>query len=197
MRGYGSRTTANGGTFVIRIGAGVLAIVLLAGCSTGSQKSAQEAASAAPQAAQDALLAASVKTKLGTVDVDSATSVHVQVDHGAVTLSGEARTPAQRQQFEDAARSVSGVANVTDQLTINPKLRGARESLGDAALAAKVMGAIAAQAGVNVVSVKATAKDGTVTLTGSADSMTKKTLIVDTARSVSGVNVLVDHITVK
>ena len=197
MRGYGSRTTANGGTLVIRIGAGLLAMVLLAGCSASSQKSAQDAASAAPQAAQDALLAASVKTKLGTVDVDSTTSVHVDVDHGKVALSGEARTPAQRKQYEDAARSVNGVTSVTDELHVNPKLRGARESLGDAALAAKVMGAIAAQTGVNAVGIKAAAKDGTVTLTGSTDSMTKKTLIVDTARSVNGVAVLVDQITLK
>lgn len=197
MRGYGSRTTANGGTLVIRIGAGLLAMVLLAGCSASSQKSAQDAASAAPQAAQDALLAASVKTKLGTVDVDSTTSVHVDIDHGKVVLTGEARTAAQRKQYEDAARSVNGVTSVTDELQINPKLRGARESLGDAALAAKVMGAIAAQTGVNAVGIKAVAKDGTVTLTGSTDSMTKKTLIVDTARSVNGVRVLVDQITIK
>lgn len=197
MRGYGSRATADGGTFVIRIWAGILAIGLLAGCSASSQKSAQAEASAAPQQAQDALLAASVKTKLGTVDVDSTTAVHVDVDHGNVTLSGEARTQEQRRAYDAAARSVNGVAGLKDDLKVNPAMRGAKESLGDAALAAKVMGAIAAQAGVNVVSIKAGAKDGTVTLTGTADSATKKTLILDTARAVNGVRVLVDQITIK
>lgn len=180
---------------MIRIGAGLLAIVLLAACSAGSQKQAQDAASAAPAAAQDALLAASVKTKLGTIDVDSATAVNVAVDRGSVVLTGEARSDSQRKLYDDAARSVNGVTSLRDDLKINPALRGARESLGDATLATKVMGAIAAQTGVNVVHVKASAKDGTVTLEGTADSATKKSLILDTARNVSGVKQIIDRIT--
>ena len=182
---------------MIRSCAAVAAIVLFAGCSAGSQKQAQQAASAAPQQAQDALLAGAVKGKLATVDVDSAASVSVNVDHGAVTLNGETRTADQRKQYEDAARSVNGVTRVTDNLVVNPKMRGARESLGDAALVAKVMGAIAAQAGVNAMQIHAVAKDGTVTLTGTADSATKKSLIDDTARHVDGVRVLVDRIALK
>ena len=182
---------------MIRSWAALAAIVLLAGCTAGSQKQAQQAASAAPQQAQDALLAGAVKTKLATVDVDSAASVSVNVDRGAVTLNGEARTADQRKQYEDAARSVNGVTGVTDNLVVNPKMRGAKESLGDAALAAKVMGAITAQAGVNAVQIHATAKDGTVTLSGTADSATKKTLIEETARGVNGVRVLIDRIVLK
>ena len=73
--------------------AGVLA---LAACTSSQQKSAQDAASAAPQQASDAILAASVKARLATIDVDSATSVRVEASHGNITLSGDVRSADQR-----------------------------------------------------------------------------------------------------
>lgn len=177
---------------------GVLAAVLaLAACTSSQQKSAQDEASAAPQQAQDGLIAASVKAKLATIDLDSATAVHVDVARGNVTLSGEVRDRTQRADFENAARSVSGVNGVSDYTKVNPKLRGARESLGDAALAAKVVGALAAQTGVNAAGVKVAAHDGTLTLTGTAPSPAIKTTMLESARKTEGVRVVIDRIEIK
>ena len=178
-----------------RVAAVVLA-GLLAACNSGAQKSAQDLASAAPQQAQDALIAGSVHAKMVAIDVD-ATAVHVDVDHGHVTLTGEARTDAQRSAFESAARSVNGVTGVTDRVRLNSKLRGARESFGDAALVTRVMGAIAAQTGINAVSIKASAHDGAVTLTGTVKSQATKTSMLDTARRVNGVRAVTDRIEVR
>ncbi|GAC1390517.1 MAG: hypothetical protein NVSMB31_07580 [Vulcanimicrobiaceae bacterium] len=175
----------------------VVGLMMTAACTSAQQKSAQEVASAAPAQAQDALIAGSVKAKLATVDVDSTTAIHVDVQSGHVTLSGEARDDGKRRAFAQAAQSVNGVTGVTDNLKINAKLRGARESLGDAALATRVMGALAAQAGVNALTVKATAHDGAVVLTGTAPTQAIKSTLLETARNVNGVASLTDHVTLK
>ncbi|MFN2528686.1 MAG: BON domain-containing protein [Candidatus Baltobacteraceae bacterium] len=175
----------------------IASLLALAACTSTQQKQAQDAASAAPQQAADAVLAASVKTKLAAIDVDSATSVHVEVANGNVTLSGDVRNPAQRGVFENAARSVGGVTGVTDNTKINPKLRGARESLGDAALLTKVMGALTAQTGVNAFGVKGVSRDGTVTLYGHVSTQAIKTTMLETARKVNGVTSIIDKITIK
>ena len=169
---------------------------LLAACSSNAQKSAQDLASAAPQQAQDALIAGSVHAKMVAIDVD-ATAVHVEVDRGHVTLTGEARNDAQRSAFENAARSVGGVTGVTDRVRVNPKLRGARESVGDAALVTRVMGALAAQTGINAFSIKASAHDGALTLTGTVKSQATKAAMLDAARHVNGVRVVTDRIEVR
>lgn len=178
-----------------RLVAGML-VLLLAACGSNAQKSAQDLASAAPQTAQDALIAGSVHAKMVAVDVD-ATAVHVDVDRGHVTLTGEARNDAQRSAFESAARSVNGVTGVTDRLRVNPKLRGARESLGDASLVTRVMGAIAAQTGINAINIKASAHDGAVTLTGTVTSQATKTSMLDAARHTNGVRTVTDRIEVR
>lgn len=172
-------------------------LLLLVACTSAQQKSAQDAASAAPQQAQDAVIATGVKAKLAGIDVDSATAVHVAVENGNVRLSGEARSAGQRNQFEAAARSVGGVKSVNDTVRLNPNLRGARESLGDAGLAAKVMGAIGAQAGVNAFRIHAAVKDGDVTLSGSVPTAAIKTTVLETARTVAGVRSITDRIDVK
>ncbi|MDQ6929395.1 MAG: BON domain-containing protein [Candidatus Eremiobacteraeota bacterium] len=177
--------------------AAVTALLLLAACTSAQQKSAQDATSAAPQQAQDAVIATGIKAKLAAIDVDSATAVHVAVDNGNVTLSGEARSRDQRNQFQTAARSVGGVKSVRDTTRVNPNLRGARESLGDAGLAAKVMGAIGAQAGVNAFRIHAAVKDGAVTLTGSVPTAAIKTTVLEAARKVEGVRTITDRLDVK
>lgn len=171
--------------------------LLCSACSPGAQKSAQDVASAAPGQAQDALLAASIKTKIAAIDLDSAAAVKVDVEKGAVTLTGKAKSANERSQFESAARSVNGVTGVTDNLGIDPKLRGARESLNDAALVTRVMGALAAQTGINAFNIKGSAHDGVVTLNGSVKTQATKTQMLDAARATNGVRSVVDQITVR
>jgi hyperosmotically inducible protein len=171
----------------------VLAIAFcafLCACSGKQQQQAQ-------QSTESAALVAQVQTKLALVDADAATQVKVDVDRGVVTLSGEAHTRQERAAYESAAASVSGVTRVVDRLRVNPALRGPRETLTDAALAAKVNANIAAQAGVNVARVKTGVRDGIVTLDGSVPSASVKATIVDTVRRTSGVKNVIDRIEVK
>jgi hypothetical protein len=51
----------------------------------------------------------------------NATDIHVEVDEGVVTLSGEVNTRREKRMAEDAAESVSGVEDVNNQLKVRNK----------------------------------------------------------------------------
>ena len=179
------------------VAATVLWAVLLTACSGQAQKSAQDAASAAPGTAKDALIAGSIKTKISAIDLDAATAVNVAVDNGNVTLSGQVRNEAERGQFENAARSVDGVTGVSDTTRVNSGLHGPKETLDDAGLAAKVATALAGQTGLNAFHIKTQAHDGTVTLSGELPTAAIKETALETARRTSGVRGVIDRLTVK
>lgn len=170
-------------------------VCAITGC-TAAHNSAQSLASSAPHNVKDGLLAAAVKTKLVAVDVDSAQGIRVSVSEGRVTLAGQARSEKQRGTYEDAARSVSGVAGVIDRVSINPRMPSTRETASDAALTARVAAALAAQTGVNVFSVKTTSRNGIVTLSGTLHSKALKTAMLETAHKVNDVRTVVDRLSV-
>ncbi|HTA37881.1 MAG TPA: BON domain-containing protein [Candidatus Acidoferrales bacterium] len=179
-----------------------LALALaLAACTAQQQQStqngAQQLASSAPDAAKNAYLTAAVAGKLATVDVNSATTVQVSASGGVVTLTGKARDSAGREAYDRAAKSVDGVTQVRDMLTIDPKLRGLRDQTSDAGVTAAVMAAITAQAGVNVFHVTASSHDGTVTLRGSVPTKAIESTVTAAARSASGVRKVLNDLTVE
>jgi osmotically-inducible protein OsmY len=144
----------------------------------------------------DGYLTVAIKSKLVTIDVDSTTAVNVNVERGTVTLTGQARTAAERQAYVRAANSIDGVKSVTDRLTVNPHLSGLREQTADATLAARVSAAIAAQAGINVFHISVKAHRGVVTLDGTVPRESIARTIRETARDVSGVRSVIDRIAV-
>jgi hyperosmotically inducible protein len=180
--------------------AGLVLALALAACTAqqqqSSQQDAQQLASSAPDAAKNAYLTAAVATKLASVDVNSTTSVQVSASGGVVTLKGKARDAATRDAYDRAAKSIDGVASVSDLLTIDPKLRGLRDQTGDAGVTAAVMAAITAQAGVNVFHVTAETHDGTVTLRGSVPTRAVESTVLEAARGANGVRNVVSRLTI-
>jgi hyperosmotically inducible protein len=164
-------------------------IVVAAGCSAQQQQ-------ASTASARDGLIAAGVTAKLSGIDLDAATSVKVGVRNGAVTLRGAAKDAATRDAYDRAARTVSGVTSVTDDLRIDRRIRGAKEGLNDAALTAKTAAMLTAQTGVNALRVKPSAHDGVVTLSGTVDSTAIKATMLATVRRLNGVKAVVDRLTV-
>ena len=165
-------------------------LAVFAGCTAQEQRSTSNGAN-------DAYLTSAVSAKLASVDVDAVTRVHVSVNHGVVTLSGQAHNPAERARYVDTAKSVSGVTSVRDTLTINPRAQGLRGHASDAALTARISAAIAGQAGVNALQVKPAVSDGNVTLSGTVPSASVHQTILQTVRGLQGVKSLTDRIVVK
>lgn len=169
------------------------AVTLLA-AFWGTIASAATIGQRAQSVATDAYLYAAVRAKLVTVDADSATAVHVSVDHGVVALSGQARSGAERARYAQAARSVSGVVRVRDAVVVNGNLRGVGEAAHDDALSARVYFAILSQAGSNALRVTVRSRSGIVTLSGNVPSRSIEHTIVSTTAGVSGVHRVIDEL---
>ena len=68
----------------------------------------------------DAGITTAVKSKLAADDTVKASKVDVDTKNKVVTLSGDVDTAAQRAQAITIARNTDGVADVIDQLRVNP-----------------------------------------------------------------------------
>lgn len=87
--------------------------------------------------------------------------------------------------------------SVANDLTVNPNATGVREKTSDGALDAKVVAAIAAQAGINVFHASPHVHNGIVILTGTVPSRSVEKTIVATARKVPGVTGVVDDLVIR
>jgi hyperosmotically inducible protein len=168
-------------------------VLLIAGCSGTPANSPGPTATQVRQAANDALLVAEIKGKLIGVDPNSATSVGVSVHDGVATLTGTVRTAQARTQSVAVARGVDGIHEVRDQLRVDPNAPTVGQRLGDAALAARITGALLMQTGSTAVNVSV--HDGVATLTGTVTPNVRDVAIA-TARNTKGVHVVVNQLKV-
>lgn len=70
-------------------------------------------------AASDTTITAAVKAKLLANSSTSGMDIHVETNHGVVTLSGTVRSDAERDLAERIARDTDGVTDVTNNLQVN------------------------------------------------------------------------------
>ncbi len=151
----------------------------------------------AKTAVNDAFIYAGVRARLADVDVNSTSALHVSVDHGVVTLSGVARSIAERDAYVNVTWKVDGVKDVRNQISINPNFRGVRQTARDDALAVRVYGALVGQTGANAFHVTVHAKNGIVTLLGTVPSHSVEQTMVAAAQKVSGVRGVTDELSVR
>lgn len=78
----------------------------------------------------DAGITTAVKSKLAADDMVKAYQVDVETDNNVVTLRGDVETVAQKERAVLIARDTDGVADVIDQLRVNPT--AATTGVGDA-----------------------------------------------------------------
>lgn len=172
----------------ITIAASLSLLVLAYGGCTASQQQR------AKSTANDALIAAQVRTKIATIDPATVSLVSVDVENRRVTLSGQVHSDQERMQVDQAVRGIAGIAGVDDRLKVNPKAPTANEIAADLELQTRVQAAIAAQTGVNALKIQVSAHNGVVTLEGTVVSNTVHTLVRETVRTVPGVARIVDRL---
>jgi hyperosmotically inducible periplasmic protein len=154
-------------------------------------------------------------------------NIKVETVSGIVTLSGNVQSSAERNQAVAEAKAVEGVKQVVDKLTLAPaekplpsspgeKSPGAiphsREDvkahaksaadrvgkeISDTWLTTKVQAMYFLDRDVKGMNIDVTTKAGIVTLTGAVDSEAARQKAVADARSIEGVNQVVDKLTVK
>ena len=172
------------------------AAAAFAGCTGTSETKVPEPFGTRPATTvlKDALTLSAVKAKLIGDDPDSTLTLRVAVTDGVVTLRGTVHDAAIRRKVVADARATGGVKRVVDQLRVDPRGPRLRQQAGDVALATRVQAAIAAQLGLQHVTVRV--DHGVATLEGTVpDAKTKRTMLA-TARGTAGIRNVVDRIRV-
>lgn len=88
------------------------------GAEVGEKTAA--AASQAKAALDDGALTAKIKSKMALDDSVKALNIHVDTTNGIVTVSGTARSEAERQRALQLAKETNGVREVVDRLVVKP-----------------------------------------------------------------------------
>jgi len=136
---------------------------------------------------------ASVYQELVTDPLIDTEDIVVEVLNGAVSLTGTVPTQAQVAEAAAAAHRVAGVIGVDNLLAVAIPGEGFED---DAALALSVNRALAAN-GTVPDGVKATAREGSIFLTGTVSHSAQRVAAENTAAAVSGVLDITDEIEVQ
>lgn len=160
----------------------------------------------------DSWVTTKVKTELAAHKGVSAMHTKVETNDGVVTLSGTARSDAERELAEQYARRVEGVRDVDNQIVVrsgssaqSDENREQQEGMGsraidkidDAALTSKVKAKLAGDRSTSALHTNVDTKDGNVTLTGTASSDAEKDMAERLAREVKGVKSVDNQIQVR
>jgi hyperosmotically inducible protein len=158
----------------------ILMVILTLICSGCTQR-----------AIDDATVTAKVKAGLAGEAETSAIKVGVTTVKGVVTLSGVVPTEREKAKAEQVARGTEGVAQVVNNITIDPNTIGAtnigektEEAVNDAAILSKIKTKLVLEkiTGTNVDVV-----NGEVTIKGEVSDEKQITQATEIARSTNGV----------
>jgi hyperosmotically inducible protein len=141
-----------------------------------------------------------VKTKLAADDTVKAYKIDVDTKDGVVTLAGTVDTADAKTRAVEVARSTNGVTSVVDQLTVSPPAvatSGVTEALTDTGITTAVKTKLLADPASSSLAIHVDTANGIVTLTGTVSTAAEKARAEDLAKDTSGVNSVVNSLTVE
>jgi hyperosmotically inducible protein len=141
-----------------------------------------------------------VKTKLAADDTVKAYKIDVDTKDGVVTLAGTVDTADAKTRAVEVARSTNGVTSVVDQLTVSPPAvatSGVTEALTDTGITTAVKTKLLADPASSGLAIHVDTANGIVTLTGTVSTAAEKARAEDLAKNTSGVNSVVNSLTVE
>ncbi|HSC06320.1 MAG TPA: BON domain-containing protein [Steroidobacteraceae bacterium] len=162
------------------------ATLALGGCaSTDTQRGTGETI-------DDAAVTAKVKAALVDNDIVEAGEVNVTTYRGVVQLSGFVDSNDEKTQATQAAKSVSGVKDVRNDLKVQGEGtqvadRSAGAVVDDSALTAKVKTALIGDETTKGTQINVETRDGVVQLAGFVNTDAERERATEVARGVSGV----------
>jgi osmotically-inducible protein OsmY len=137
----------------------------------------------------DADIAESAKNILGWTSSLPADAVHVQVESGWLTLSGNVEWQYQRQDAADSVQFLVGVTGVSNQIAIKPSLLAA-------VVKSDIEAALKRRAAADGKTIGVEVKGADVTLTGTVHSWSDRDLATRSAWGSAGVGKVVDKLTI-
>lgn len=123
-----------------------------------------------------------------------ASDISVAVYRGTVTLSGSVRTYLQKYMAEAAARQVTGVKAVVEDIKVQPDRNSIRT---DGEIASAVVAAIRLNSELPDKQIKIVVEEGHVTLDGNVDWQYQKDMATDAIRCIGGVRGISNFLFIK
>jgi hyperosmotically inducible periplasmic protein len=149
---------------------------------------------AAAQPASDTALTSKVKAALASDRAVKAREVQVETRDGVVQLSGFVDSEEASTAAVMRARSVNGVAEVRNDLSIRTDDRPAQEPVSDTVIAARVRDSLGNVKLADGSDVNVEVSEGVVQLSGFVMSVEEKARAGDAASAIAGVRDVENHI---
>lgn len=146
----------------------------------------------------DSSITAKVKAALVDHESIKSTDISVKTDNKVVTLSGFVESQAQAEQAVSVAKSVEGVASVSDKLHVRDgKNQSMKGYAGDTATTSEIKAKLLADDIVPSRKVKVETTDGVVQLSGTVDSQAQSERAESIAKAIEGVKSVKNDLKVK
>jgi hyperosmotically inducible protein len=168
----------------------VAAVVLAACAATPTQKSPGEVM-------DDAGVTSRVKTALVNDPQTKARQIDVTTFRGVVQLNGFVDSQTSKDEATRVARSVQGVQEVHNNLTVKATDRTAGEVIDDTTITAKVKAALIGNDETKAREINVTTREGVVQLSGFVDDAQEKYMAENVARGVNGVQKVMNDLEIR
>jgi hyperosmotically inducible periplasmic protein len=119
--------------------------------------------------------------------------VKVKANNGVVTLTGTVEDKDERALAVDTVENLPGVTSVKNEIVVKPT----HPEHSDSWIALKVRSRLLVKANVSVADTTVTAKDGVVTLSGTAENVAQKELTAIYVKEIDGVKSVTNDLVVK
>lgn len=179
---------------------GVAAAILITGCNRQDTSTAGKTAPTETTMGtelDDTVLTTKVKSALLADEIVKGLEITVETRKGRVLLSGFVDNKAHADHAISVARAIPGVTGVDNGMTIKEGEASAGNTLDDSVITAKVKSALMSDAGIRSGDISVATRKGEVQLSGFVDSQKQIERAVIATRSVEGVQLVVNEMSVK
>lgn len=179
---------------------GAAAAILVTGCNRQDTNPTGEAGPTETTMGtelDDTVLTTKVKSALLADENVKGLEIQVETRKGRVLLSGFVDDKARADHAISVARAVEGVTGVDNGMTIKEGNASVGNTLDDSVLTAKVKSALMSDASIRSGDISVATRKGEVQLSGFVDSQEQIERAVIATRSVEGVQIVVNAMSVK
>jgi hyperosmotically inducible protein len=179
---------------------GAAAAILVTGCNRQEANPSGESAPAETTMGtelDDTVLTTKVKSALLADENVKGLEIKVETRKGRVLLSGFVDDKVRADHAISVARAVEGVTGVDNGMTIKDGNASVGNTLDDSVLTAKVKSALMSDAGIRSGDISVATRKGEVQLSGFVDSQEQIERAVLATRSIEGVQLVVNEMSVK
>ncbi|MFZ6742866.1 BON domain-containing protein [Undibacterium sp. JH2W] len=174
-----------------------VSLLALTACNKAVDSSNPNAATTIGVEIDDSVISTKVRSALMADELIKSMDVKVGTRKGEVLLSGFADNQMQIDRSAFVAMAVEGVKKVDNKLTLKEGKQTVGNKVDDSVITAGIKTAMLADAQMKSMDVAVVTRKGEVQLSGFVDNDTQATHAQDIAKSVSGVESVINNLKVK